>query len=223
VEKGSTGVGEAEGIYWKYESFMKRVDADLYSVIGAAGELYAIRRNLYRPVARPVILDDFLITMHICLQGYRIAYEKKAVAIEHTHESLAREAERKMRISAGAYQVMGRLGKALNPFRNGWLAFQFVSRRVLRWAFCPLLIMVFTLVNIRVVEMGARGIYLYSLCALIAFYALALAGWIIIRSGKKAGWAGIPFYFLFMNYCLVRGFLRFLGKKQSPVWEKAER
>lgn len=223
VEKEGRGVGEAEGIYWKYESFLKQVDANLYTVIGAAGELYMIRRELFRPAERPVILDDFLITMQICLQGYRMAYEKNAVATEEVQSSLRFEAERKSRIAAGAYQVMVRLARALNPFRYGWLSFQYISRRLFRWVLCPPLILAATLANIRLVEQGARGIYLYSLAVLGALYILALAGWLIIRSGRKAGWAGIPFYFIFMNHCLVRGFFRFLGKKQTATWEKKPR
>jgi hypothetical protein len=52
---------------------------------------------------------------------------------------------------------------------------------------------------------------------------LASIGWLLAGSGKKTGMLTIPFYFVFMNYCLVKGFARFLSKSQSVLWEKSLR
>jgi cellulose synthase/poly-beta-1,6-N-acetylglucosamine synthase-like glycosyltransferase len=71
-----------EGFYWKYESKLKAWDSELYSVVGAAGELFSIRAGLYSPVPSNAIIDDFMISMLIAEKGYKIVYEPEAFAME---------------------------------------------------------------------------------------------------------------------------------------------
>ena len=222
--KTISAVGEAEGLYWQYESFMKKLDAGLNTVTGAAGELFSIRTALFKELDDELILDDFIISMQICLDGYKIEYEPGAFATELPSVSLAEEEKRKVRISAGAYQSVGYLKECLNIFKYPLLSFQYISRRLLRWIFCPVMLVVLLLSNILIVSnQYATGFYNWMLYVQIVFYVLAAAGWLIVRSGKKAGWLAIPFYFVFMNYCLVKGFIKFVKGKQSVLWEKSMR
>lgn len=222
--KKNSSAGEAERLYWQYESFMKKLDAGLHTVTGAAGELFSIRTSLFKALDDEVILDDFVISMQVCLQGYKIAYEPEAFAAELPSASLAEEEKRKVRISAGAYQSMGYLKDCLNIFKHPLLAFQFISRRLLRWIFCPPLLVVLLLTNILIVFRHTdTDLYNLLLYAQAGFYVLAFSGWIIARSGKKTGILTIPFYFIFMNYCLVKGFLKFINGRQSVLWEKSLR
>jgi biofilm PGA synthesis N-glycosyltransferase PgaC len=223
-EQHPTAVGEAEGLYWKYESFMKKQDADFNSVVGAAGELFSIRTSLFSRLDENIILDDFVISMKVCLQGYRIEYEPGAFATEFPSASLADEAKRKIRISAGAYQSIGYLSQLFNIFKYPLLSFQYISRRLLRWVFCPFMLIVLLLANIWIVNKQPHdSIYTVSLWIHSLFYLFAFVGWMIIRKEKTAGILTIPFYFVFMNYCLVRGFIKFMKKQQSVLWEKAMR
>ncbi len=222
--KKISAAGVAEKIYWKYESLMKKLDAGLNTVTGAAGELFSIRTALFKALDDEVILDDFVISMQVCLQGYKIAYEPGAFATELPSASLADEEKRKVRISAGAYQSIGYLREGFNIFKYPLLAFQFLSRRLLRWICCPPLLLVFLLTNILIVFRYAHsGVYDFFLCAQAVFYVLALSGWIMARSGKRTGILTIPFYFVFMNYCLVKGFIKFIRGRQSVLWEKSLR
>jgi len=217
-------VGNAEGLYWRYESFIKKLDADFNTVVGAAGELFSIRAELFDVPDENVILDDFVISMKVCLQGYRIKYEPGAFATELASASLEEEAKRKIRISAGAYQSIGYLKDALNFSRHPLLSFQYVSRRLLRWIFCPPMLLLLLITNIFIItKPDVRQFYDWFLYAQVIFYGLAGAGWLFIRKGKWVGMLTIPFYFLFMNYCLVRGFFRFLNGNQSVLWEKSVR
>ncbi len=220
----ASAVGEAEGLYWQYESFMKRQDAELYSVVGAAGELFSIRSSLFTPTDEDIILDDFIISMQVCLRGYKISYEPDAFATELPSASLKEEEKRKVRISAGAYQSLRFLKGIMNPFRHPLLSFQFISRRLFRWVFCPLLLFILIVSNSWLV-IFERGNTLYEMLLLgqVLFYCFALFGWLFVRSGKRAGLFTIPFYFVFMNYCLVKGFLRYISGKQSVLWEKSVR
>lgn len=220
----ASAVGEAEGLYWQYESFMKRQDAELYSVVGAAGELFSIRTSLFQALNDNIILDDFIVSMQVCLQGYKIEYEPDAFATEQPSASLQEEEKRKVRISAGAYQSLTYLKGLLNPFRHPLVSFQFFSRRLLRWIFCPLLLLVLLASNIWIV-LSDSGNELFRIILLVQmlFYLFAFLGWLFVRSGKRAGLFTIPFYFVFMNYCLVKGFVRFVSGGQSVLWEKSVR
>ena len=217
-------IGEAEGLYWQYESFMKKQDADFNTVVGAAGELFSIRTDLFETPDPSFILDDFIISMQICLKGYRIDYEPGAYAIEFPSASLQEEAKRKIRIAAGAYQTFAYLKDCLNPIKFPVLSFQYFSRRVLRWVFCPLLLIAVLILNVALsINEPGHSLYTGFLAFQLFFYGMALLGWIQANSGRSMGILGIPFYFLFMNICLVRGFIRYIRKDQTVLWEKSLR
>ncbi|MEO5563759.1 MAG: glycosyltransferase family 2 protein [Chitinophagaceae bacterium] len=219
-----SAIGEAEGLYWQYESFMKKLDADFNTVVGAAGELFSIRTELFDPPGKNFLLDDFVISMKVCLKGYKINYEPGAFATEFPSASLHEEAKRKIRISAGAYQTIGYLKECLNFFKHPLLSFQYISRRLLRWVFCPLMLVLALVMNLLIVTDDTSHIfYSWFLYVQLFFYALAFIGWLQLLSGRSIGIVAVPFYFLFMNYCLVRGFIRFLKKDQSVLWEKSLR
>lgn len=223
-EQHASAVGEAEGLYWQYESFLKRMDAGLYTVTGAAGELFSIRTSLFKELDDEIILDDFITSMRVCMHGYKITYEPNAFATEHPSASLAEEEKRKVRISAGAYQSVGYLAGCFNIFKQPMLAFQFISRRLLRWIFCPVLIIALLLTNIFIaINYSQHDFYSWTLCAQLFFYLIALTGWLLASAGKKTGLFTIPFYFVFMNYCLVKGFIKFIRGKQTVLWEKSLR
>lgn len=224
INREHPAIGEAEGLYWKYESFMKRQDAAFHTVVGAAGELFSMRTHLFHPPHHNTVLDDFVLSMSICLGGYRIEYEPNAFATELPSISLEEEAKRKIRISAGAYQAIGYLKGCLNPFKYPVLCFQYVSRRLLRWIFCPLLLIVLLVSNIIIAGSdNASSFYTWFLYGQLAFYFISFIGWLLTRSGRHMGIAVVPFYFVFMNYCLVTGFIRFLRKDQSVLWERSLR
>jgi poly-beta-1,6-N-acetyl-D-glucosamine synthase len=220
----ASGVGEAEGLYWKYESFMKMQDANFHTVVGAAGELFSIRTALFPQLDNHIILDDFVISMKICLKGYKIQYEPQAFATEFPSASLAEEEKRKVRISAGVYQCIGYLKNALNVYRHPLLGFQYISRRLLRWVVCPVMLVALLLSNLVILFTGDAAVfYTVFLYGQLAFYLAACIGWLFTLSGKSPGILTIPFYFVFMNYCLVKGFIKFLKGKQSVLWDKSVR
>jgi cellulose synthase/poly-beta-1,6-N-acetylglucosamine synthase-like glycosyltransferase len=220
----TSAVGKAEGLYWQYESFMKKQDSKFHTVVGAAGELFSIRTDLFVPPGDHIILDDFVISMKVCLKGFMIKYEPGAYATELPSASLSEEQKRKVRISAGAYQSIGELKEALNVFKHPVLAFQYLSRRVLRWVICPIMLIVLLISNIFLFNsFNEKGFYSIFLLAQIVFYLSALIGLFLMRFSHNARLFTIPFYFLFMNYCLIRGFARFIRKRQTVTWEKSER
>lgn len=218
----TSGMGDAEGWYWNYESYMKQLDAALYTVLGATGELFALRTELYQPLSEDVILDDLLLSMQVSLQGYAIAYEPRAYALEAPSATLRDEERRKVRIASGAFQFLRRV-----PFRRMQaqpvLAFQFFSRRWLRWVVCPMAIPLLLVLNIVLAVYGKSNLYDYLLAGQLLCYAAALIGWWLIRRNRSFALTTVPFYFLFMNYCMIKGWGEFRRGRQTVLWQKAER
>ncbi len=214
--------GAGEGLYWKYESFLKKQDARFYSVVGAAGELFSIRTSLFEPVNRNVLLDDFIISMKICKKGYRVMYEPNAYATEAPSFSLKEEQKRKIRISAGGWQSVFMLIPLLNIFKYGKLSFQYISHRVLRWIVCPWLLPVLLITNLFLVFTN-EPIYIITFFCQCLFYVAAFIGWLFAQQNQKVKLFYIAYYFVFMNLALYLGFIRFLNKTQTVLWDKAKR
>jgi biofilm PGA synthesis N-glycosyltransferase PgaC len=219
-EDNASGAGE--GIYWKYESFLKKKDAEVHSIVGAAGELFSVRTELYQEPEENIIIEDFYISLKIAASGYRFAYEPGAYAIETASASVDEEWKRKVRICAGAFQAMGKLSYLLNPFRYGMLSFQYISHRVLRWTLAPVFLPLILISNIL---LALKGIpfYQFILALQIGFYLLAFAGYLLRDKNVKIKGFFVPYYFMVMNLSVFYGFARFLRGKQSVVWEKSKR
>lgn len=221
--KATQVAGAGEGLYWKYESFLKKLDAELYTVVGAAGELFSIRTHLYEKVPSDVLLDDFIISLRICQRGYRVAYEPDSYAVEAPSASMLEEQKRKIRISAGGFQSIVMLRPLLNIFRYPVLSFQYISHRVLRWAVCPFLLPLILLLNIYLVFTNGSWPYLALLASQVLFYGAALVGWYFSNRNRKIKLLYVPYYFLFLNISLYLGLFRYLSGRQSVLWDKAAR
>lgn len=218
--------GAGEGLYWKYESALKKWDAELYSVVGAAGELFAIRTALYRDVEKDTLLDDFIISLRVAQEGYTIQYDPEAYAIETSSANVKEELKRKIRISAGGIQAVVRLRSLLNIFKYGTLSFQYISHRVLRWTLTPLCLVLLIPAGIALgIQEGLFNGGLYAiLCWLqLLFYAAALTGWFLENRSTSVKALFVPYYFFIMNLSVVLGFIRYMKNTQSVNWERARR
>ena len=212
-----------EGFYWKYESLLKKWDYALYSGVGAAGELFSIRTALYQPVESDTIIDDHMIAMRIAENGYIIAYEPNAYALETASADVKEELKRKIRIAAGGMQSILRLKKSANPFHNPIFTFQYISHRVLRWTITPfLLILAFILNGIIAVQTGEL-FYQVLFGLQVLFYLLSLIGLYFENRNIRIKALFIPYYFCVMNYAVIAGIIRYFKKNQSAAWEKSKR
>lgn len=215
--------GAGEGLYWKYESFLKRLDSEFYSVVGAAGELFSVRTDLFEHTEENVIIEDFVLSLKICMKGFIIRYEPGSFAMEDSSPSMKEEEKRKIRICAGAFQAMVILKGLFNIFRYPSLSFQFISHRILRWTLCPLCLISIFITNIIIVVDAGGLVYQAFLLMQIFFYSSALLGWFYANRNIKIKSLYIPYYFFFMNVSVFLGFKRFITKQQTVLWEKAAR
>lgn len=223
LEKDGAAAG-GEGLYWKYESALKSLDSKLKTAVGAAGELFAIRRDLFTVMDNDTLLDDFILSMRIAAQGYKIEYCDRAYAVESGSADMKEEEKRKVRIAAGGLQSVWRLRALLNIFRYGMMSFQYISHRVLRWSVTPLLLFLLLPLNIIIVAMYPhQSLYTVILILQILFYAAGLWGYYLSKKAINNKLLYIPYYFLFMNINVIKGFFYLLRKKGNGAWEKAKR
>lgn len=211
-----------ESLYWKYESTLKRLDWCLYSAMGAAGELFAVRRELFETMERDTLLDDFILSMRIVQRGYRIAYCDRAYAVETGSADMKEEEKRKVRISAGGLQSIWRLRTLLNVFRYGLISWMYISHRVLRWSLTPVLLFLLLPLNVVLVATGSP-FYITVLVLQGLFYGAGLWGYYLSTRSIKNKLLFVPYYFLFMNVNVLRGVFYLRKKRGSGSWEKAKR
>ena len=215
-------VSTGEGLYWKYESTLKDLDATFYSVVGAAGELFSVRKDLYQSVEPTVILDDFVISLRIAGNGHRIAYEPRAYAIEGPSSSLKEEWKRKTRIAAGGFQSILLLRSLLRFWDHPRLTFLYVSHRLMRWAISPFCLLFMLIAAFPLALGSTQSLWKLILSLQLAFYGIALVA-ALLPPERRPKTFKLPYYFVFMNLAVIGGFFRFLSKKQSAAWDRSQR
>lgn len=223
VEEKANAASGGEGIYWKYESALKALDYRLYSAVGAAGELFAVRTSLFEDMPADTLLDDFILSLRIAQKGYKIAYCSSAYAVENGSANMKEEQKRKIRIAAGGLQSIARLSSLMNIFRYGTLSFQYISHRVLRWSLTPVLLFLLIPLNIWLALDAGTETYRIILLLQCLFYASAWLGAYLAGRQIKVKILFIPYYFTFMNLNVLRAFFYLSKHKGQGTWAKSER
>lgn len=218
-EQGSTARGI--NLYWNYEKWIRKMESRLHSMLGATGAIYAIRKNLFHPLDRNIVLDDMFVPLKIIEKGYRAVWEERARAYDEVADSPREEYRRKTRTLAGNYQIFGLFPGLLNPFKSP-VALQLFSHKILRVLMPFVLILLFLVNGALCGDSFYRGIFVWQ----ILFYLMAVAGG--LARHKKYGIfkpiskiCYIPYVFCLLNSCALVGFWRFVTAKQNVTWEKA--
>lgn len=206
----------SEVAYWTYENFIKQLESDLSTTVGATGAVYAIRKTLFAPLPeQKTVMDDFLIPMEIIRKGYKVKYEPEALAYETVSDNISDEYRRRVRIGAANFHGISEYASLLHP-RYGFVSFALWSHKILRWC-VPFLIVALTLSAIMLA--GVSEVYKFFLATETVFLVLALAGFICEKVKLKIGFLNLPYYFVAINTALFVGFVKFLLGKQRATWD----
>ena len=204
-----------EGLYWRYETFLKRQESRLHSILGAHGAFYAIRRELFEPPGETEINDDYLIPMRVVARGFRAVYEPRAVAWERELASVDGEFARRRRIAVGNCQQIVRLRRLLHP-AHGWIAFCFASHKLLR-TFAPLFMVTLLCSSFWLPRPWA----MLAAAIQLVFFASAWVGYRCQRRGRLVRWLSPPLYFCLGNLALLAGLWKYCLSKHRFAWERA--
>ncbi len=208
-----------DGLYWRYENFLKEHESQLGALLGANGAVYALRRQHYVPIPGDTIIDDFVIPLLMKLKTHgRIVYDAEAVATEETPPLVRDEFRRRARIGAGGFQSLARLWPLLLP-SQGWTCWAFVSHKLLRWL-APLFLLIALLANVLLL---AEPAYRLLLAMQLTFYATAWIGSLVPGSGTFPRVLRLTTLFASMNAALAVGFWRWLAGTQGGTWQRTAR
>lgn len=232
ILKEGGALGVSEGLYWKYESFIKRQESRLSSCIGVSGEIFAIRRSCYLPTSNSIINDDTNISMNILNRGFSIVYAPEAVSYENVSLTAQDEITRRTKISAGRYQAISKSYK-VNPFIHPILFWQIFSHKILRLvipfamiaAFLANFVSLFAHSEIKstsIFDLLWPKNWLFFIGQLL-FYLVAMFGNLIMPKGKLGKILYLPTFLLNSNIASFKGFLQFFTKKENELWKRVPR
>lgn len=208
---------EGEGLYARYEEWQKRLEGVAGSTVASHGALHAVRRELYTPIEDPAVADDQAISARIVLQGYRLAYEPRAVVRVEPPREGASELRRKVRIANQVLLALFGLGPAL--WTSGFYSVQLVSHKLLRYL-VPVFLIVMLASN-AALALGPHTAWRVMLAAHLGFYGLAGAGWLLGGRGRaRTRILGVPYYFCLVNVAALLALGSVLGGTRESTWNR---
>ncbi|MGH7794693.1 MAG: glycosyltransferase family 2 protein [Candidatus Binatia bacterium] len=206
---------QGEGLYMRYDGWVKKLESALGSVVGAYGGIFAFRREFFQPMDTMVPVD-LEIPLQVLRKGHEVVYAPSAVSLEPAAPRVGIEFSRHARINARTFYSMSRwLGYLLHPLRP-FVLFQFASKKLLRWA-SPFLVV--TLMVIPFLVDG--GLFALLRLAVGLFLLTAAIGAALYRMGKPRPLFSFALHFLVGNAAVAWGLVTLLSGRQGATWSVA--
>lgn len=232
ILKEEGALGSSEGLYWKYEAFIKKQETRLGSCSGVSGEAFAIRKDLFEPAPRGIINDDFYLAMQVLRKGYRVVYAPDARSFERVSLTAQDEITRRTRINAGRYQAL-HLWRKILPVHRPMLMWQVISHKFLR-LLVPFALLGALATNMLAILLPAQasGAALIRLATPFnwilfilqcVFYAAACVGSSLSGSGAIGKLFYLPTFLVNSNVAALQGLLHYAGGKEKGLWKKVRR
>lgn len=212
--RGGDEFKQTEGVYWRYETSLRLMEARLGATLTASGAIYALRRECYRPLTPDDVIDDFVVPMRARTLGFRVVFDPEAEAVEFAGESVKDEFTRRVRIAVGSFRALRELSRVpLTPVA----CLSFFSHKFLRWVLPFLLIGLFVS-NLWLLD---GLIYRAVLAAQCAFYFWAGVGFLVRERGRRVPLALLCYFLVAINVAFLVGFVRFLSGRKDTAWQRA--
>ena len=207
--------GSQEGLYWRYEMALRRLESRLSSITAGNGAIYATRRSSYM-VVDPIMGHDLSFPFNMVKRGLRAVYVPRAQASEKMVPSIDGEFARKRRMMSHTWPILLR-GGMLSPrgYTPGY-ALMLISHRLLRYA-TPGLHLVALAANTALFAEGGGPLYAVTLGLQLALLlAAALGGPVRVRPLLIAR------YYVLTTASPAAGLWDWLRHGTEASWEAAE-
>ena len=215
VDPTESSVGRGARLYWSYETFLKRHESLICSLIGASGCLYAVRRSAYVPLYNEAC-GDFIIATKMVEQGLRAVFEPNACCTEDTNRRMDKELSMRVRVIAQTFTDLWLHRAMMNPLRSGFYAVELISHKLMRYM-VPLFLMAIFAASATLATKSA--FFAVAFGAQVCFYAAAGAGWALERTGKHSRLLALPQYFVLTNIASLMAFYQFARGERYGHWE----
>ena len=204
---------QTEGLYWRYESLLRRMESRIGVTLTASGAIYALRRACFVPLSADTLVEDLVVPMTARHLGFRVLYDPEARGTDFAASTVAGEFSRRVRIATGSFRALGGLLRGpLDPVT----AFAFVSHKLLRWT------LPFLLIGMLVTSAALLDSPLYrALFVLqVLFYGWGLAGYLFRPRIQGIRFALMAYYLLAIHLAFLVGFVRYLSGRRETEWRQ---
>jgi len=204
---------QTEGVYWRYESMLRLMEARLGITLTASGAIYAVRRKCFPSLPADTLIEDLVVPMHARTLGYRVLYDPEAVAVDFAAPTVAGEFTRRVRVATGSFRALGQLIRSpMDPLT----AFAFFSHKVLRW------VLPFLLIGLLAAStaLWQRPLYRAMLTAQVLFYGWAAVGFLYRERMQRVRYALLAYYLLAIHVAFLVGFVRFARGRGEGTWRR---
>jgi len=206
---------QTEGVYWKYETIIRLMEARFGATMTASGALYALRRQCFEPLSSDTVIEDFVVPMRARQLGYSVIFDPEATAIEYAAPSVSGEFTRRVRLAVGSFRAIGELIRVRMDFMT---RLAFISHKLLRWL-VPFFLIAFLLSNIFLVKAVP---YRVALLTQSLFYLWAAVGYMFREPMKRIRFGLLGYFWLAMNVAFLVGFWKYLFGRQDSAWKRVE-
>jgi len=210
------GIGFSESLFWRYDQWLKHAESRLGGTVSAQGSVYALRRELTVP-PEPGFADDFVMSVGVVAAGRRLVFEPRARTTEIVTENLENEMRRRVRAAEHSWRSLLHHAGLMNPFRNGWYAWQLTSHKLVR-RLNPVFLVLLLVSNLAL--LGEHWVYTLTGIGQITFYALALLA-LLTPGLRRFKPAAVASFFVFAHAAMALGFLRYATGRKSVRWTPA--
>lgn len=212
-DPGGSPTGLGTIAFWSYENLVKVLQSRIRTITGCCGCIYSVRRDLYTELPADII-SDLVQPLKVIEKGYRVVFEGRALAYEETTQSTAEEFSMRVRVATRGMRGLLSMRKLLVPWRHGWVAFQLLSHKVLRW----LVAVYLTVLLASSAVLAGRAFYRWALVLQAAFYSTAaLSSLVPVHRRWKA--LGIPLYFCTLNAAALLSLVELARGRKYVVWQ----
>jgi cellulose synthase/poly-beta-1,6-N-acetylglucosamine synthase-like glycosyltransferase len=221
VTRGPHIVGEGEGAYWSYESWLRRAETAVGSTVGVVGEIMAIRRTCFSHIPPHVINDDTHLCMGVLRAGQRVVFVPEAISLEGSAATQADEMVRRTRFAASRVALL--LTPREWPWKRPFTLFQLVSHKFLR-LFAPWCLLLTALATVAALRSPTASPILWAvLGGQVVLYGLAAIGAAGRRAGPLRRPARLAAFVIAGHIASAVGVLAYLSGRASPLWERVAR
>ncbi len=208
-------ITQSQGLYWRYEVMIRKLESRLGRLIGVDGPLYAVKKKYYIPL-RPEIISDLMTPLLILHQGQKVILEPEAYVDEKPTQKSQDEFTTRRRIILRGMTGIFSHKDILNPLKHSLISLQIFTHKILRWFVGPLILLnVFALIGLLFSNYLPAKLLLPLY---LLFFISAFLGLIFEKMEKKIKILTIPFYFCLVNMAATFGIVDFFRKKQAITW-----
>ncbi len=211
--EGQSPTGWGSIVFWNYENLIKKLQSRIASLTGSSGCIYSVRRDLYTPLQEE-LCSDLVEPLHVVKKGYRVVFEDRALASEQTTKSVAEEFGMRVRVVIHGIRGVLSVPELLEPWKHGWISFQLLSHKVLRWMVPFFLILLFASSAMLAGRGGIRYLFLFQ----ALFYVFGLLS-MLVPLHRRWKPLGMPLYFCTLNAAAFFSIIELFRGKKYLIWE----